>query len=295
MALGTRASTTTSSSATVAKAAAAAAAAKANSAAATTTTTSSSCSDESTQVKVGHNAVTPNLRIILIRHGESENNIQYEISKAQYLANRQPDPPLTLTGQQQAKETAHYLASQQNAVLSRIERMYVSPFRRTLMTAHPIAKALNLKPMVWPDLYEVGGVHEEGEGRGGMTRTEIQKDFPTYQVDHESISSNGWYNVSLGKETVEQARARIAGVFRELQQQAMEATKDGTICLVVHGDFIDFLLQTALEWPSQGRMFPCWNTCISVLDIDKTGRPMLLMHNAVSHLSTVKTESLGKC
>ena len=248
------------------------------------------------QVKVGHNAVSPNLRLILIRHGESANNVEHEISREQYLANRQPDPPLTATGQEQALETGEYLASKQNALLFPIHRLYVSPLRRTLMTAQPIAKALQLQPIVWTDIFEVGGVYENGGmGKPGMTRTEMLTAFPDYHVPQQHVTEKGWYNVAMGKETREQGRQRIVKVFETLQQQAKDATQDTTIALVVHGDFIDFVVQTAMEWPYQGRAFPCWNTCITVLDIDVTGRPMLLMHNAVSHLTTVKTQSLAKC
>ncbi|KAL7572489.1 hypothetical protein ACA910_000316 [Epithemia clementina (nom. ined.)] len=263
------------------------------------TASSSTASSATTlsQVKVGHNAASPNLRIILIRHGESENNVHHEVSREQYMNHRQPDPPLTATGQEQAKETAHYLASQQNALLFPIDRIYVSPLRRTLMTARPIAQALQLNPIVWTDIYEVGGVHENGLGQGGLTRLEMQQICSQVIVtDSSRVTDQGWYDVSLGKESKEQARKRVAKVFAELQRQAKQARDDRTIALVVHGDFIDLFLQTALGWKNEGRwLFPCWNTCISVLDMDVTGRPMLLMHNAVSHLSTVKTHSLGKC
>jgi probable phosphoglycerate mutase len=250
------------------------------------------CTSTSAQVKVGHNAVSPNLRLILIRHGESYNNIHHEISRQQYLENRQSDPPLTEIGRKQAHETAQYLASRKHALLHSIDEIHVSPFRRTLETARPLAEALEVEPRVKTDIYEVGGVHVDGVGQGGMTKSEMLKEFPTYKLT-EDVTDEGWYSLAK-KETREQGRSRVEQVYGRLLQQATEAKEDKTIILVVHGDFIDFLLQTAFGIVSE-KAFPCWNTCITVLDIDKTGKPMILMHNTVEHLSVVKTQSLGKC
>ena len=243
-------------------------------------------------MKVGHSQVTPNLRLILIRHGESENNVHNEIGPDHYQKHRQADPPLTANGRQQALETAEYLKDCGNALLRGIDEIYVSPFLRTLQTCQPIAEALEISPKVWKEIHEVGGASNNGTGIPGMTKTQILKGFPDYLVDDVDVSEEGWYGGST-KETRTEGKARIKSVYDHLKQLATQ--RDRTVVLVVHGLFIDFLLQVAFAVEGTDRRFHCWNTCISVLDINSNGESMLLMHNSVSHLTVVKTESLGKC
>lgn len=259
----------------------------------------------SSQVKVGHDSKSPNLRIILIRHGESENNIHHEVSMEQYRQNRQPDPDLTTVGYQQAQETADFLRTGNNALLRNVHEIYVSPAHRTLLTCRPIADALQIEPKVWADLFEVGGVFSyqpnsadadgvlSTVGQGGLTRNQMKTEFPNYILE-ERVTDKGWYTLSK-KETKEEGRARIERVFQTLRNQVMTASEDRTVLLVVHGDFIDYFVQSAFGIPGTTRTFPCWNTCITIVDLDGTGRAMVLQHNSVSHLSIVKTESLGKC
>eukprot|EP00549_Striatella_unipunctata_P025394 CAMPEP_0118685422 /NCGR_PEP_ID=MMETSP0800-20121206/7233_1 /TAXON_ID=210618 ORGANISM="Striatella unipunctata, Strain CCMP2910" /NCGR_SAMPLE_ID=MMETSP0800 /ASSEMBLY_ACC=CAM_ASM_000638 /LENGTH=165 /DNA_ID=CAMNT_0006582323 /DNA_START=173 /DNA_END=670 /DNA_ORIENTATION=- len=165
-----------------------------------------------------------------------------------------------------------------------------------MQTAEPIAKALKLSAIVWNEIYEVGGVYENGEGRRGLTRAEMKGMFPTYTIPEDQVAEDGWYDVSLNKEPRPAGRERANGVFDKLKKQAMEATSDRTIVLVVHGDFIDFLLQSAVGVEGTSRFFPCFNTCISVLDMTAKDT-MILFHNSIAHLSEdlVKTHALGKC
>ena len=252
-------------------------------------------------VRVGHNNDEPTLRVILIRHGESQNNVKHEVSKENYLEHRQADPALTENGKLQAQRAADYITSGANAMLSNIDELYVSPFLRTMMTAAPIAKALGMPAKVWTDIYEVGGVHEEGVGVGGLTRSQIQERFPTYEIPEDgSVTEDGWYDKSRNKETRQMGKDRIVGVFQTLLEWAKkckEEGKDKTIALVVHGDFIDFTLQAAYGVNGLDHVFPCYNTCMSVLDLTTTRKPMVLFHNSVLHLenSLVKFDKLNKC
>jgi broad specificity phosphatase PhoE len=223
----------------------------------------------------------------------------------QYRQNRHADPDLTDVGYRQAQETADYLRTGNNALLRNVHEIYVSPLRRTLLTCRPIAQALQIDPKVWPDLYEVGGVYSNElnstdangvigtVGHSGLTRSHMRTEFPNYILD-DSVTDRGWYTLST-KETKEQGRARIERVLQTLRNQVEAASEDRTILLVVHGDFIDYFVQAAFGITGTKRTFPCWNTCITVVDLDATGRAMVLQHNSVSHLSVVKTESLGKC
>ena len=276
----------------------------------------STCNTENNRQISPENS-NPRLRIILVRHGESQNNIYHEISLQSFEENRVPDPSMTERGKQQALHVAKYIQSGENAVLINIDDIFVSPMLRTLQTAQPISKALGIDPIIWTDIYEISGVHEQGAGQGGMSRSAIQKEFPSYQLP-ETITESGWYDVTLGRESNHHGKLRVQKVWNHLVEMAQEITYDRTIMMVVHGDFIDHLIQAALgimfveekrtdtdvdridpRLTEKQKIFPTWNASISALDLKvQTSKiPTILFHNSVTHLppDLVKTHKLGKC
>jgi len=291
----------------------------------------------------------PFLRVLLVRHGESENNIYSEISRRAFEENRVADPDITERGIKQAQSVANYFQSGENAILhSTIDTIYVSPMKRTMQTALPLVTAMmnnnnnnngnnnntTTAPnvQVWTDIYEITGVHDKGIGQPGMSRTEMQTEFPLYSLP-TSVTEGGWYDTSLGRESQQHGAKRCQQVWNQLCNMADNLKqKNSSIVLVVHGDFIDHLLQAAFgmlqladsnnntnessSLPEQKKktwVFPTWNGSITALDIPSLRnngqgtsttntschrrRPTMLFHNAVSHLSPelVKTDKLGKC
>ena len=272
------------------------------------------------------------LRLILVRHGESQNNIYHEISLQAFEDNRVPDPSITDRGKRQAQCVADYFQSGSNSILSDIDTIYVSPMRRTLETALPLVTALSgtastkhqsipPKTRVWTEIYEITGVHERGVGRPGMTRSEMHTQFPTFELP-PSVTEHGWYDIKLGRETSQHGKERCRQVWHQLCDMANNLTHNSSMVLIIHGDFIDHLLQAAfglLELDSsncsassknhlqeKSKVFPTWNTSITALDIHPSDRskeasaptrPTLLFHNFVAHLPAdlVKTHKLGKC
>lgn len=273
------------------------------------------CSEEEEDgfVRLGHGNNRPTLRVVMIRHGESTNNVLHEIGPEHYRQHRTPDPALTTNGQLQAQRTADYLGSGLHPLLDDIERLYVSPFLRTLLTAAPLAETLRLYPTVWTDLHEVGGVYRYNNttdggtvGLGGLTRSQMDEGFPLYMLP-DDVGPQGWYNAQQQKETRAMGKTRVQGVFRKLQDMAKELDREGrdrTIAMVVHGDFIDFMLQAAYQIKGTDHRFPCYNTCITAFDLTASANdegqqppPIVLFHNSVAHLppSLVKHDKLMKC
>ncbi|CAN5768091.1 hypothetical protein BH23CHL2_BH23CHL2_25080 [soil metagenome] len=85
------------------------------------------------------------MRLLIIRHAQSANN-----------AGDQPrvaDPPLTEIGERQAVRLA-----EAERVLDDVDRLYLSPMRRTLQTAAPVAATTGLPARVFTGLHEWGGV-----------------------------------------------------------------------------------------------------------------------------------------
>ena len=149
--------------------------------------------------------------LYLIRHGQSENNAFAAEAKADVAEEppRTADPSLTSAGYEQAKCVADYLARETDKTDLRdgtavegghgIQRLYTSAMLRALETTQPIATALGLKPEIWLDVHEEGGIWlDEGDGRGavgrpGLTHEGIARQFPCF-VQPDAITGNGWWN-----------------------------------------------------------------------------------------------------
>jgi broad specificity phosphatase PhoE len=254
------------------------------------------------------------LRVILVRHGESQNNLYQEISVEAYESNRVCDPSISDRGRQQAQSVADYLVNGNNVLLKEIDEIHVSPMRRTLQTAAPIALALpNVPVKVVTDIYEILGVYDGDKGQPGMSRSKMQAQFPGYELP-DSVTEAGWFNLAT-RESYRQGQQRCKQVWQRLRDMADALSNDMCILMVVHGDFTDALLQAAFgmlqEEPKPENdstkgssqkiwVFPTWNAAITALDIrcgDAEKRPTLMFLNSVAHLAPhlVKYDKLGKC
>jgi 2,3-bisphosphoglycerate-dependent phosphoglycerate mutase len=238
------------------------------------------------------------MQVYLIRHAQSHNNAVMDNQ-----AERVADPPLTEVGLQQAERVAQYLRdsvsleeivrhpvhNRDNTVPHTITHLFCSPMYRTLQTAFPIARELDLTPVVWPDLHEQGGVflEEDGipNGKPGMTRSEILAQFPNYVLP-ESITEQGWYDVKKGMEHFSETMARAIRVVSELRRRAqMEEFRDAKVALVGHGAAIDAIIKALIHnLPTDRYFYWHYNTAISFLEILDDGVVMIRYLNRVTHL-----------
>jgi len=89
------------------------------------------------------------MRILFVRHGESQANVD------QVFSNRGWQHPLTANGRQQAHLLAETLAAQSATAI------YTSPLQRAVETAQILAERLNLPFEIEPALIEYDvGIHE---------------------------------------------------------------------------------------------------------------------------------------
>jgi probable phosphoglycerate mutase len=103
-------------------------------------------------------------RILLVRHGQSTWN---EDGRWQ----GQADPPLTDLGRHQASMAAK--------AVGMVDAIMCSPLERALTTAEIISSALGVGPLL-----ELPGLVERNAGEWqGMTRAEIEEQFPGYLAD----------------------------------------------------------------------------------------------------------------
>jgi 2,3-bisphosphoglycerate-dependent phosphoglycerate mutase len=176
------------------------------------------------------------MNIFFIRHAESTNNTVLYFRKS--LEERVADPPLSDLGHRQAQALGQFLA--QNREDFAFDRIYISPFLRTLQTAAAFTHLYPDAPkIVWSGIHEYGGcIHidphtEERLGRPGMTRSQIQTQYPDYQLSAE-ITEEGWYFLP-GYEPHETARSRAQHVMQTMIEQFGKTDKK--IAFVSHWDF----------------------------------------------------------
>lgn len=228
------------------------------------------------------------MQLYIIRHAQSTNNALPD------ERGRVCDPPLTSLGWRQAETLARHLATRADLepprtstpqpIGHRITRLYCSAMLRALQTAQPIAAALNLTPVVWPDIHECGGVyldHPDGGtvGYPGLGRSAILGDFPGYELP-DTLVEEGWY--SGGFEEWEARQIRAERVAAELIRQR---ESDDTVAMISHGDFIKTLLRVLFRQPLDIAIaYYHYNTAITRLDLRADGYLDVHYLNRVEHL-----------
>lgn len=236
---------------------------------------------------------SPVMELFIIRHAQSTNNALADQSR------RVVDPPLTELGLRQARLVAAHLAngidhktepiegqpSDASNAGQGISRLYCSGMLRALQTASTIGQALNLRPHVWVDIHEEGGMwldHGGSQGiRGysGMTRAEIGAQFPECHLSDE-VTENGWWRYGFEERGYFLERAaRVAAALRR------EALSDERLALVTHGGFAAYLLRALVCVPQDAAVFFHHdNTGITRVRFRPDGRVSIRFQNRVEHL-----------
>ncbi len=227
------------------------------------------------------------MKLYIIRHGESANNAlgTEDSSYDEYMATRSPDPVLTQVGERQADLVGAYLAETDYG----ITELHCSAMVRAMQTALPIGQALGLRPRIWIDIHEHGGMflgnprNDEGiRSYPGITRSEASERFPGYDLSEE-IRDDGWWAGDY--EDMEACALRARRVAEVLDERAAGGD-DSVIALITHGTFIDQLLKALTKQQENGRRIFYFknNTAITHVDFLKDGPLVLRYTNRVSHL-----------
>ena len=225
-------------------------------------------------------------QIFLIRHGQSSNNALADPSQ------RVCDPELTEIGQVQAERVAAYMAEREHLVGTggaaaegpALDHLYCSAMIRALHTATPIGKALGIRPEVWLDIHEVGGIfleHKDGdiESFPGQGRGDIGDRFPDVVLP-EAVGENGWWRG--GRESAEEGRQRALKFAQVLRQKSVPGQRIG---LVTHGDFMSHLLKALLGIEQGPEIYlDHRNTAITCLNISVQERTVVYYANRFEHL-----------
>lgn len=240
------------------------------------------------------------MRLLIIRHAESSNNsIALNLDVATYMQRRSPDPVITELGVRQAQRLAEHLAGDPPADAPPggkgaygITHLYCSPMLRTLQTAQPAAKVLGLRPSIWIDIHEHGGMFSGNPHTGenfkqhmGLTRMDITRDYPDYELV-DAIKEDGWWK--SGYEDIANCYARAIRVARELRRRAhaeLEGGQKSVVAIVSHGTFIDSLIKALFSQIPENRYFYFHNnTAITCIDFAHHDIVYLRYQNRTSHL-----------
>ena len=153
-------------------------------------------------------------RALLIRHGLQAAYRPHEDAEAQ------GDPPLAPGGRRQAERLATGLAE------AGVGGICTSPARRARETAEPLARLLQLRPVVIQGLREVG----LGEWEGGAVHQRVREKDPAWA----RVLQTGRWDAIPGAETNEELHGRVAGALLEVMssfpgQVVAVFTHDGVI------------------------------------------------------------------
>ncbi len=202
------------------------------------------------------------MRLILVRHGESEGN-------ASGVIQGRMDFDLSSTGVRQARATAAHLAAMD------VDRIVTSPLLRAARTAALIADRLSMTPDPMPDLmeYDMGQV-------SGLTGAQIRAQFPEAARE----AGSGRRPAYPGEEGRETFHARLRVALDEL------TALDGTTIAVAHGGVISALCHIVLGVDlHRPGAFHVGNCSLTEVTRDRAGRLVLVRHNDSCHLRGMET------
>lgn len=163
------------------------------------------------------------MKVVLIRHGQSEGNVAQEIQG-------QKDYPLSEKGVEQAHKAGKELKETYN-----FDRIYSSDLQRAAKTAEIIASYFNITEITFTEKLSVFNFGSF-QGRKSLELTEEEKAY----------INTCWNNHTkriTGGETVEELSERVKEAFTEITNSN---TEDSTILVVCHRRTLFCLLKQIL-------------------------------------------------
>jgi 2,3-bisphosphoglycerate-dependent phosphoglycerate mutase len=220
------------------------------------------------------------MQLVLVRHGQSANNLSYALEQARKRQreaeepgaeiveevlgwpNRVPDPTLTDLGIRQAQALGAALSSERPPFVT--THLYASPTLRAVATVRPLAEATGLPVVLQPEGYEVGGIQDFDERTGvrearpGATLAKLQEHGGVLQAPPGLFPAEGEPWDGGYEEGFEPAFPRARRVLSSL---LMAHRLEDVVVLVSHQFFAQFVIAAAFGWDSlPGRGFRVDNT-----------------------------------
>lgn len=173
------------------------------------------------------------------------------------------DPELSVEGFAQAERLAQYLASEPIAAI------YVSPLKRAVQTATPMARRLGVTPEVVEDVAEFDRTSNEY-----VPMEELQA---TNDPRWQKLVDGVWDSTD---ETQEQFRHRVVGAIEKI----IEINSSTRVAVVCHGGVINLYLAHILGVQTQRGFFYPNYTSIHRVSASRSGVRSLMTLNETAHL-----------
>ncbi|GHB94559.1 histidine phosphatase family protein [Cerasicoccus arenae] len=203
------------------------------------------------------------MRLIVIRHGETEWNIQHRYQG-------QLDSPLTEKGRRQAEAIAHRLADVS------FDRLVSSDLGRAVDTAKAIARQHPGLP--WE---QDAGLRERNFGMlAGYTRDEAAKEFPREEEGY--LHGGVDYRIPEG-ESLRDVFHRAGRTFDQLAERCAGET----VCVITHGGILGMFLRHAVGIPVEHtRCYKFVNAAYNEFTWEQ-GHWLLHVWGDISHLGDI--------
>ena len=195
---------------------------------------------------------------ILIRHGETDYN------KKMHIAGRLPGIHLNKKGRQQAQALADKLSSLP------IKAIYSSPLERTLETAEPLARALNLEVIPLPGLLETDCGEWQGQSIKKLRRLK------------------SWQSVQLrpalfhfpGGEWIGECQHRMV---QEIEALRLQYSPQDLLACFSHADPIKQLIAYYLGLPLDNFQRLAIDTgSVTALQVNEGGSRLIMLNHSLS-------------
>lgn len=205
------------------------------------------------------------MKIILVRHGESEGNISHLVQGAMSKSN------LTSVGREQTSKLAERLAT------TKIDLAFVSPLDRARQTAEIILKNHSNTKIEFSDQLKEkdAGVFA---GRPGSDFIEAWQASGLDYGEFQPEDGESWY----------QSGERVVGFVKGLIDQYKDS--DNTILVVGHGSIFTYLLMWADKFDPKSNTKEDYdhyhpaNTAVAIIESEKNSFYELVSFNDTSHL-----------
>lgn len=204
----------------------------------------------------------------LIRHGDAIPGPDEIIPSGIY-----DDLPLSSIGREQAQALAERLSDM------RFDAIYSSPLKRCQQTAAPLAKRLDLTPVIVPDIREIhiGEIRPLPSDRNDLQA--LSKALQERQIDIVRIAgAEGNWDAIKNSEPAREFRGRVVTAIDDI------ANKHGgqRVLIFAHGGVINAYAAAVLGL-EKDFFFPCANTSITVVRVAGPRRVLYVM-NDVAHV-----------
>lgn len=208
------------------------------------------------------------MRFVLIRHGQSANNLLYERTGSS--VGRHHDPELTALGQTQADRLARWLGS--GGLPWTITGLYCSLMVRAVQTAAPVAAALDLPLQAHFEAFETGGLFVEDETglrspHPGAPVSRLRAVSP-HLVVPELASEDGWYFAAT-ELTHDAAAQRARRLIADLRDRHDD---QDVVAVIMHGAFFQHVFRALLGIEQMTGWIINRNTSLTLIEDDATSQ-----------------------